>query len=471
MRPLNQYPSTGPAKMLPWDLANEANQHPLYDAFWKERAAFEQLDKIKIPVFSIGIWAKVELHLQGNIVGYQRVNAPKKLLITGSPNVFQAAADFNSVAFHEKYLLPFYDWCLKGQQTSYVNEPAVRYHLMGANTIKTADNWPPESITYRSYYLKKGPTGSVKSLNDGALDIAPPGPDGGETVFNYPDTAWRAGVVTFGPQGPDTVARIITFTSAPLEDDLEVVGPIKLVLHAASSNTDTDFIVKLSEQFPQVAAEQGKVQPRFRVVSKGWMKASHRELNEQMSTEFAPWYTHARAEPLEPGKSYTFEVPVMPTANLFKKGSRIRLELANGDSAITDFVFEHVYLPSKIGKDTIFHSAAQPSQLLLPVVTSHRAERLRLSTGLVASSSGHFIADVARRRCGCGIPGEQGRQENVRWKRDFATSMAPSYRQAKPKSRSSTEASPAERASMTSRAASVTSSSSSMSTLLGSIAP
>jgi hypothetical protein len=41
--------------------------------------------------------------------------------------------------------------------------------------------------------------------------------------------------------------------------------------------------------------------------------------------------------------------------------------LANGDSSITDFVFEHLYLPNKIGKDTIFHSAAQPSQILLPV--------------------------------------------------------------------------------------------------------
>ena len=89
-------------------------------------------------MFSIGIWAKVELHLQGNIVGWQRVNAPKKLLVTGSPNVFQAAADFNSIAFHEKYLLPFYDWFLKGQQTSYVNEPPVRYHLMGTDVMKTA---------------------------------------------------------------------------------------------------------------------------------------------------------------------------------------------------------------------------------------------------------------------------------------------------------------------------------------------
>src|SRR6202022_4228197 len=132
---------------------------------------------------------------------------------------------------------------------------------------------------------------------------------------------------------------ILTFTSEPLESDLEVVGPIKLVLYAASSNTDTDFIVKLSEQFAPAAAEQTNTQPRFRVVSKGWMKASHRELNTQLSTEYAPWYAHTKVEPLEPGKTYTFEVPVMPAASLFTKGSRIRLELANGDSAVTDFVF------------------------------------------------------------------------------------------------------------------------------------
>src|ERR1700738_5067724 len=105
---------------------------------------------------------------------------------------------------------------------------------MGANTIKTANSWPPENITYQSYYLKKGPTGSVKSLNDGARDTARATADGGATEFNYPDPGWRAGVVTFGPQGPDPVARILTFTSEPLESDLEVVGPIKLLLYAAS---------------------------------------------------------------------------------------------------------------------------------------------------------------------------------------------------------------------------------------------
>ena len=216
----------------------------------------------------------------------------------------------------------------------------------------------------------------MKSLNDGALDTTPPAADGGATVFNYPDPRLARGRCHLRPAGARSVARILTFTSEPLEADLEIAGPIKLVLYASSSNTDTDFIVKLSEQLPQAAEEQGNVQPRFRVVSKGWMKASHRELNTQLSTEYAPWYAHTKVEPLVPGTPYRFEVPVMPTANLFKKGSRIRLELANGDSAITDFVFEHVYLPNKIGKDTIFHSAAQPSQILLPVVTSARAERI-----------------------------------------------------------------------------------------------
>ena len=341
LRPLNQYPSTGPAKMLPWDFADEANKHPLYDAFWKERAAFEQLDRIKVPVFSIGIWAKVELHLQGNIVGYQRVNAPKKLLVTGSPNVFQAAADFNSIAFHEKYLLPFYDWCLKGQQTSYLSEPAVRYHLMGANTMKTADAWPPANITYRSYYLKKGPTGSVKSLNDGALDTAPPAADGGETVFNYPDPGWRAGVVTFGPQGPDTVAR---------DPDLHL-GAARG--RPRSGGTDQARSACGLEQHRHRLHREAVGAVPAGVDGTGEGATALPRGQQGLDEGVAPRAQHAAVDRIRAlvrahqGRAararQTLHVRSACHADsqLFKKGSRIRLELANGDSSITDFVFEH----------------------------------------------------------------------------------------------------------------------------------
>jgi putative CocE/NonD family hydrolase len=174
-----------------------ARHHTTYDEFWKERAAAEQLDKIKVPVYSIGLWTKVDLHLNGNIVGYQRIGAPKKLLLLGTSNLYAAVSDFSSVAFHEKFLLPFYDHYLKGRQTPYLKEPNVRYFVGGADEFKTADTWPPAHVGYQAFYLKRGPSGSITSLNDGALDAAGPDRDSAPTRFDYPNPGWRAGVVGF----------------------------------------------------------------------------------------------------------------------------------------------------------------------------------------------------------------------------------------------------------------------------------
>jgi predicted acyl esterase len=89
--------------------------------------------------------------------------------------------------------------------------------------------------------------------------------------------------------------------------------------------------------------------------------------------EHAPWYTHVKPQKLEPGKIYEFHIAVMPTAYLLKKGSRIRVELANGDSVFTEFVFQHEYTPDKVGRDTIHHNATYPSQILIPVMPKQTA--------------------------------------------------------------------------------------------------
>jgi predicted acyl esterase len=369
VRPINQFPAAGPSRLIDWDYPQEVRKHVTYDEFWKERAAAENIDKIKVPIFSIGVWSKVDLHLNGNIVGFQRATAPKKLLIFGSSSLFAAVGDFSSVAFHEQYLRPFYDWCLKGEQTAYLAEPPVRYFLTGADRFKAADTWPPAGIRYRQLYLGGGPSGSVTSLNDGVL--TPAAPTGASTTtFHYPDPGWRLGVVGFDQEGRvDPVRRVLTFTSAPLDSDLEVTGPIELKLFASSTNVDTDFVVKLSEQVPQSAEDRGKdIQPRSRLVTKGWLRASHRDIDQRRSLEHAPWYSHDKPVPLEQGKIYQFNIAVMPSAYLFKKGSRIRLELANGDSQLTEIVFQHDYTPDKVGADTIHHDAEHPSVLSIPVM-------------------------------------------------------------------------------------------------------
>ncbi len=368
MRPIHQYPAFGPSRDLPWDLSWETRRHPTYDAFWRERAAAEGLEKIRVPVYSIGLWTKVDLHLNGNITGYQRVTSPKKLLVLGASTLYNAVADFSSVAFHEKFLLPFYDWCLKGKTTAYNDEPNVRYFVGGTEEFKTSETWPPAKLDYKAYFLRKAASGSMTSLNDGSLDTS--GPDGGGTVFEYPNSGWRVGVVGFDPEGrPDPSRRILTFSTPPLKEDIEIAGPIKLVLYAASSNKDTDFVVKLYEQFPQSPEDRKKqINPNSRVVTKGWLKASHREIDTSKSTEHALWYTHTAPRELKPGKVTKIEIAVMPTAYRFKKGNRIRLDLSNGDSALTEYgFFQHEYTPNKLGRDTIMHDAQYPSQILLPV--------------------------------------------------------------------------------------------------------
>jgi predicted acyl esterase len=142
-----------------------------------------------------------------------------------------------------------------------------------------------------------------------------------------------------------------------------------LRLYVSSTAIDTQFIVKLTDQHPQDEAARAKgEQPGFTPVSKGWLKASHREKDETRSTPTRPFYTHTHPQPITPGEIYQFDIEVLPISYVFKKGHRIRLELANGDSPATDGVFSHPYHPTLMGTDTVHHNGAHASCLMLPVV-------------------------------------------------------------------------------------------------------
>jgi hypothetical protein len=80
-------------------------------------SAVWRLSDIKIPVLSIGHWGKMGLHLRGNILGYEGVSAPKKLVVTGAKNVHEAHHQYDQIEFHEKELLPFYDAHLRTSTT------------------------------------------------------------------------------------------------------------------------------------------------------------------------------------------------------------------------------------------------------------------------------------------------------------------------------------------------------------------
>ena len=354
---------------MKFDLVGEIINHSLDDDFWKVRSPYWRLDKIKCPVLSVGHWGKMGLHLRGNILGYEEVKAPKKLVVTGARNTFEAHKMFDQIEFHEKELLPFYDLHLKGKNNGFMEAEPVKIFVRGANVWRAEEEWPPKA-TYVPYYLRKGPSGSVTSMNDGGLSAEKPPASEPSTSYTYPDWEWVNGVAIIGPDGRvDPVRRVLTFTSAPLDADLEVTGPVVLKLFASSTAIDTQFIVKLTDQHPQdEAARKSGAQPGFTPVSKGWLKASHREKDEARSKPERPFYTHTNPQPLVPGEVYEFDIEVLPISYVFKKGHRIRLELANGDSPATDGVFSHPYHPTQMGTDTIHHGGAQASCIMLPVI-------------------------------------------------------------------------------------------------------
>lgn len=370
-RIINRFPANGAApRVQKTDLDMLVTSHPTYDDFWKTRCAAERLHEITVPLYSIGIWGKIDLHTRGNIEGFRRARGPRKLQMRGPPNAWAANAEFNSVELHEKVMLPFYDRFLKGKDSEWDKRAPVEYFVRGANVFRTADAWPPAGVKYQPFFLSGQRSGSVTSLNDGTLSAKQA--DGAEgTTYAYPNPGWVSGVVGFAPSGPpnfDPVRRVLTFTTGELEKDLEIAGPIKLVLYASSTARDTDFFVKLAEQYPQSPEDRAKgLNPASQLVTKGWLRASHRALDEKRSSEMEPYHTHADPQPLKPGEVYRFDISVEPNAFRFKKGNRIRLELANGDSPVTDVLWTHYYQPNKVGQDTLRHSAKYPSQLILPV--------------------------------------------------------------------------------------------------------
>jgi uncharacterized protein len=369
-RIINRHPANGQhPREQECDLNLLIQQHPTYDDFWRERCAAERLSEIEVPLYSVGVWGKVDLHTRGNINGFRHARGPKKLKMIGPINAFVANKEFASPEMHERVLLPFYDHYLKGQQTAYLSRPTVEYFVRGADAVRTAESWPPPGVRYVTWNLSGQKSGSVSSLNDGSLIRGQP--QGEPTVsYSYPNPGWMMGVVGFGPNNaPDPARRVLTFATAPLERDLEIAGPIKLTLYGSSTRQDMDFFVKLSEQMPQSGEDRAKdLNPAYFWITKGWLRASHRALDPAKSTEMEPYHAHTQTEPIEPGKVYRFDISIEPMAHRFKKGSRVRLEIVNGDSVVTDVLWTHYYIPSKIGTDTIHHSAEHPSALTLPVM-------------------------------------------------------------------------------------------------------
>lgn len=301
--------------------------HPLDGPFWEERRpTYEQ---IKIPAYIGGCWGNYGLHLPGAFRSWENLNVPKKMII--GPPLY-----IDRPVYQPQYeSLRWFDYWLKGIDTGIMDEPPVRLFVMGTNQWKESDDWPLPETKWTPFYLHE----------DWLLSEHEHWPN--ESSDSFEDSPWQRGY--------------LAYYSPPLVEDTEVIGPIVLELFASTTDKEVFWIISLRE-----IDQQGNE----RILTRGWLRGTHREIDPKRSKPWEPFHPHTSSEPLIPGKIYKFSIPIVSTGNLFKAGSKIALRISCVDdepkNALEAIAVGHLRRQSS-SRITVYHNADYPSHLLLPI--------------------------------------------------------------------------------------------------------
>ena len=259
--------------------------------------------------------------------------------------------------------LRWFDHWLKGIDTGMLNEAPIKLFVMGANIWRDEHEWPLARAVERRYYLHS--SGQANTLHgNGSLSTDIPE---SETADQYDyDPAnpviTRGGALLMSPEYPagpfdqrSTESRqdVLVYTTPPLEQDIEVTGPIKVQLWAISSAPDTDFVARLVDVHPNGYAQNltdGTVRARYRNAPRG-----------------------GKPTLIEPGMAYQYEIDLWSTSNVFKAGHCIRLDITSSNFPRWD---RNLNTGATFGSDdtpviahqTILHNQEHPSYIALPTI-------------------------------------------------------------------------------------------------------
>jgi hypothetical protein len=287
--------------------------------------------------------------------GYRR---SQEETVVGERSMGDARFDYEELAYR------WFDYWLKGEDNGVLEDtPRVQYYLMGANEWRSSSTWPPERTRMVTWYLRSG--GAANSVfGDGRLSLDP-APDGESSdrfaydpmnpVLSYGGNVCCTGNAitpgSFDQRRVEARHDVLVYTSDPLEQGIEVSGPVEVTLYVSSDAKDTDFTVKLVD----VDAEG-----RAWNLDETILRARYREGFDRQVF-------------MEDGGVYRLELGPMSTSNYFESGHRIRIEVSSSNfprftrnlntgganSNETEGVVAH---------NSIHHSAAHPSAVRLPVV-------------------------------------------------------------------------------------------------------
>jgi uncharacterized protein len=329
------------------DLAAETAAHPLFDDFWASKAA--PLERINVPAYVVASWSDQGLHTRGTFEGFTRIGSQRKWLDAHGGKKWGYYYSAEGLRRQQA----FFDHFLKGQDTEVSDWPRVRYEVRdraGAGVKKTAADWPVPGTSYQALFLDTA-SGTLTRTQPSAAaavsyDSEQAGRGRGRATFDY---------------------RFETAT--------EVVGGMKLrVWMSAPDAADLDAFVAVQKldafgdptSFPFYAIfEDGPV-------ALGWIRASHREVDQARSRPWQPVLSHQRELPLAPGEIAPLDIEILPSGTLFRPGETLRLVIQGTDIYRYPrplIAARHDDLVNR-GPHVIWAGGQYDSHLLVPVIGS-----------------------------------------------------------------------------------------------------
>ena len=379
---------------------NSTVEHADYDEFWKKEAWVSQLHSSTVPNLNVaGFWDQEDPWGPWQIFRHAEENDPQhtNFMVAGpwyhgewwspkgdSIGIIPFGGHETAREFRENIEAPFFRYYLHGQG----EKPAWQASTFqsGSNTWHTYAAWPPPEAKPTKLYLHA----------DGTLSFAAPGAANSSPVYReyvsdpanpvpyrqrpitptYPAGDWRTWEVAdqrFVDHRPD----VLSFVSEPLDHDLTVTGPLAANLFASTSGTDSDFVVKLIDVYPQDAQknawnpEEGPRPGQYAQSLNGY------ELPIAMEVRRGRYLTsYEKPHALTPNKPTEWNISLRDHDHVFLKGHRIMVQIQSTWFPVIDrnpqkfvpSIYQAAASDFVPATQRIYCSADQPSYLVLPVV-------------------------------------------------------------------------------------------------------
>jgi uncharacterized protein len=339
------------------EVGKEASSRRLIDDYYRARMpAFEKID---VPLLSAANWGGVGLHPRGNFEGYLQAGTRQKWL--------EVHGDTHFSHFYSNYGLGlqqrFFGHFLKGEDNGWEKQPPVQLNVRhpGEKFVLRGENeWPLARTQWTRFYLNP----AERSLGR-----------------DRPQVNASLAYATMGDG--------LMFLTPPIEQEMEITGPVAAKLFLSSDTVDADVFLALRVYAPdgKELVFIGSNDPRT-PVALGWLRASQRKLDPKQSLPYRPWHPHDEEWPLKPGEPVELDIEVWPTCIVIPPGCRIGLNVRgkdyeyDGTPAEIPFSSYKMYgvgpfthndpkdRPPQIfgGSNTLLFAADKAPYLLLPII-------------------------------------------------------------------------------------------------------